>query len=193
MYNDRFLRDAPTSDQSLSDRSSAAVDNVITRLREDHGAFPIVHDSWDVRADEYRRLRERFRAGSVGGAGAWITNDTGAVLLIREQGSEAWSEPAGKHEPGETLEATARREVREETGAVCRLADVLSIQRIRIVHRPYPPLDRVIVTFAADYIGGELRPADGEIDDVQWWRTRPPELEYELLERLPIPASEAGN
>lgn len=114
-------------------------------------------------------------------------------IIDSEQGSEAWLEPTSKHEPRETLEATARCEVREETGVVCRLTDVLVVQRTRVVHRPHPPLDRVIVTFAADYIGDEPRPATGEIDDVQWWRTRPPELEYDLLDRLPISASEAGN
>jgi hypothetical protein len=49
-----------------------------------------------------------------------------------------------------------------------------------------PPIRRLIVTFGATYQRGSLEPADGEIAAVKWWTTRPPALQYDALDRLPI-------
>lgn len=49
------------------------------------------------------------------GAGGVVLDGAGRVLLVRYR-SGAWAFPKGHVEPGETLEQTAVREVREETG-----------------------------------------------------------------------------
>jgi diadenosine hexaphosphate hydrolase (ATP-forming) len=49
------------------------------------------------------------------GAGGVVVDGAGRVLLVRYR-SGAWAFPKGHVEPGETLEQTAVREVREETG-----------------------------------------------------------------------------
>ncbi|GBF05053.1 NUDIX hydrolase [Deinococcus aerius] len=49
------------------------------------------------------------------GAGGVVLDAAGRVLLVRYR-SGAWAFPKGHVEPGETLEQTAVREVREETG-----------------------------------------------------------------------------
>lgn len=179
---------ANAGDSALTAQSRATVDDAITKLRREYGSFPIVADTWAVEESEYRQVCDRFRDGSIGGAGAWVTNDAGAVLLVKDVDDDGWSEPAGKHEPEETLSETAVREVKEETGIDCRLTGVEIVQRIQITNTPKPPLDRLIVTFAADYVRGIPRPAPGETDDVRWWRTRPDSLSYDLLERLPFPS-----
>lgn len=53
--------------------------------------------------------------GPTPGAGGVVVDGAGRVLLVRYR-SGAWAFPKGHVEPGETLEQTAVREVREETG-----------------------------------------------------------------------------
>ncbi len=49
-------------------------------------------------------------------AGVLLFDDVGRVLLQRRTDDGLWSIPGGAMEPGESLEDTARREVREEVG-----------------------------------------------------------------------------
>lgn len=66
-------------------------------------------------ADEdaaYRRLCSEFR--EVDAAGGLVRNRRGDYLLIRRMG--LWDLPKGHREPGEDVDVTALREVREETG-----------------------------------------------------------------------------
>ena len=50
----------------------------------------------------------------VNAGGGLVTNTKGEFLLIRRSG--LWDLPKGHQEPGEQIDATALREVREETG-----------------------------------------------------------------------------
>jgi 8-oxo-dGTP pyrophosphatase MutT (NUDIX family) len=52
----------------------------------------------------------------VQAAGGLVSNEKGGVLLMFRRGK--WDLPKGKLDPGETLEACALREVREETGLI---------------------------------------------------------------------------
>ena len=48
---------------------------------------------------------------------AWIENDQGSLLLVRQvAGQKLWTLPGGKVRRNESLERALRREVREETG-----------------------------------------------------------------------------
>jgi 8-oxo-dGTP diphosphatase len=49
----------------------------------------------------------------------------GRVLLVHRARYDDWSLPKGKLEAGETWEAAALREVREETGVRCELGEFL--------------------------------------------------------------------
>lgn len=63
----------------------------------------------------------------IPGAAVVVWRD-GKVLLIRrrnEPGAGKWSLPSGIQELGETLAETARREVLEETGVACAVADAV--------------------------------------------------------------------
>ncbi|AHY46546.1 NUDIX domain [Rubrobacter radiotolerans] len=91
---------------------------------------------------------------------ALISNAEGEVLMVCNLRSSglSWSLPGGSREPGETLEQTVRREVREETGLVVEVGGVLAVgERLRNTHA-------LIVTFAATFAGGS--PALQEDEDV---------------------------
>lgn len=86
------------------------------------------------------------------------------VLLIRRgrpPGAGRWSLPGGKQELGETAEAAARRELREETGLGCGAltmvahADSITYDADGRIEYHYTILD-----FAGRYEGGEAIPGD---------------------------------
>ena len=48
---------------------------------------------------------------------AWVENDEGDVLLVRQTaGQKLWTLPGGKVKRNESLERALKREIREETG-----------------------------------------------------------------------------
>jgi 8-oxo-dGTP pyrophosphatase MutT (NUDIX family) len=59
---------------------------------------------------------------------AWIEDGFGGVLMVRQaRGRMNWALPGGKVKPEETLEASLRREVREETGYAVTSCELLDI------------------------------------------------------------------
>ena len=75
---------------------------------------------------------------------------------------EFYSVLAGFAEPGETLEETVAREVREETG--------IEVQDIRYFgSQPWPFPDSLMIGFTARYAGGEIRVDGEEILDARWF------------------------
>jgi len=84
--------------------------------------------------------------------GTIITDEHGRVVLVRraiEPGYGKWVFPGGFIDRGETVEAAARREAREECGLDVRLERLLNIYS-------YPGNAVIIITFAATVVGGCL-------------------------------------
>ena len=74
-----------------------------------------------------------------------LINEEGLILLVsRKDDHTSFSLPGGKLDEGETFEAAAIREVKEETGL-----DVFNLQLIFAMHRK----GRMGYTFLADYKG----------------------------------------
>jgi 8-oxo-dGTP diphosphatase len=173
-----------------TERSRRAVQRALADLEAAHDVRWVVRDRWSVDPSTYHRDVDRFRAGTVGGAGAWVTDDDGRVLLVRETAGGAWSEPSGKQEPGESLAETARREVREETGIEAALDGVALAQVV--TEAPdvgtWSPLVRLVVVFAASHEGGSPAAAADEVATARWFRERPEDLLYDALAELPVPA-----
>ena len=69
---------------------------------------------------------------TIRAAGGLVTRPAGGaveVLVVHRPRYDDWSLPKGKAEPGEADEDTARREVEEETGYRCTLAERLPTVR----------------------------------------------------------------
>ena len=60
-------------------------------------------------------------------AGGCILNEAGGILLQRRGGSNMWGFPGGAIELGETPEAAAIREVKEETGLDVEVGELIGI------------------------------------------------------------------
>jgi NAD+ diphosphatase len=97
-----------------------------------------------------------------------------AVIVLVERGEQVllarahrfaenmYSVIAGFVEPGETLEETVQREVKEETG--------LEVKDIRYFgSQPWPFPDSLMIGFTAQYAGGEIIVEEGEIAHAAWF------------------------
>ncbi|CAA9477760.1 MAG: NADH pyrophosphatase, decaps 5'-NAD modified RNA [uncultured Rubrobacteraceae bacterium] len=87
------------------------------------------------------------------------------ILLARSPGFPKGlrSVLAGFVEPGESIEETVHREVREEVGIEVENLGYFGSQ-------PWPFPNSLMIGFTADYAGGELAPQPGEIEDAAWYR-----------------------
>jgi 8-oxo-dGTP diphosphatase len=96
-----------------------------------------------------------------------LTDEQGRLLLVHEDyGLRRWGLPGGRHEPGESIEETAIREAKEETNLDVELGELIG--EYLIVSAAGAQLLDVSV-FAATILGGDLRPQEGEIDDIGWF------------------------
>jgi 8-oxo-dGTP diphosphatase len=66
------------------------------------------------------------RIEAAGGVVMRRGEDETEVAVVHRPRYDDWSFPKGKLDPGETFEEAALREVREETGLVCRLGPELA-------------------------------------------------------------------
>lgn len=103
-----------------------------------------------------------------------IMDESGERVLIQQRPEEGllgglWEFPGGKQEPGETLEATVQREIREELGL-----DVAVAEKICVVKHAYTHFRITLHAFYCRYRGGE--PQCGAAQ--QWRWVSPQELTH---------------
>lgn len=92
------------------------------------------------------------------------------VLLVQRDKAPSkglWAPVGGRVEWGETLEAAALREVREETGVTCEIAGFTQLREMIRVDGDVPGHHVVLAVFAARWISGEAIAGD-DADAVAW-------------------------
>ncbi|WP_331235873.1 NUDIX hydrolase [Natronorarus salvus] len=170
----------------IADASRRRVRAELDRLEGEYGSFTVREKEIERDADAYGWIEARHEGATLGGAGAWVRNGTGEALLVQHGPGGPWSEPGGKHEAWESLEGTALRETREETGVEVDLRGMVSATVTIHRHGDEPPISRLVAVFDARYRSGTPRPEPGEIHAVRWWDRHPDELRYPEIERYPI-------
>ena len=75
----------------------------------------------------------------------------------------------GKRERGEAVEQTALREIREETGIIGRIDQLIDIIAYTYPHPTCGPVDKEVHYYLVESKGGELRPQVEEIRSVAWY------------------------
>jgi 8-oxo-dGTP pyrophosphatase MutT (NUDIX family) len=110
------------------------------------------------------------RATSAGGIVVRFT-DRGPELLLgrrnRPREGAAWTLPKGTPNLGETLEETALREVREETGYEVRIVEPVGAIEYYFA-RAGTRVHKTVHHFLMEAIGGDLSGHDDEFDEVRW-------------------------
>lgn len=105
------------------------------------------------------------------GATVLVTREDGRILILKHVGETDWRFPAGFADLGETLAATAVREMREETGLHIQPDRIVAIYSAQEMHNVYPNGDQVKnvgVLFHARYTGGTIQLDAGEIEQMAW-------------------------
>jgi 8-oxo-dGTP diphosphatase len=96
-------------------------------------------------------------------AGGVVVADDGQVLLVHRPRYDDWTLPKGKLDRGETFEAAALREVREETGLRCTLGREVATTE----YRDSKDRPKVVRYWLMEVEGGGFR-ANDEVDEVRW-------------------------
>jgi 8-oxo-dGTP pyrophosphatase MutT (NUDIX family)/transcriptional regulator with XRE-family HTH domain len=94
---------------------------------------------------------------------AIVTSDLGVLVGHRNDGKPPWTFIAGEQEPGERIEDTAIREVKEETGLRVQVGDVIG-------QRVHPKTQRTMIYVAArpTHGTGVIVGDEEELAEVKW-------------------------
>lgn len=172
-----------------------AVQLRLDRLNEDYRIGYTESETVTVDPDGFEEEIQMARDGYIGSSYVWVVRrpeqasplsesmpddaqrEVERVLLILGRGGHAWGIPGGGREDGETFEAGALREVREETGIECTIEDCFGT---RYERRTSPAHEEVLhnlrVVFEGTYAGGTITVQPSELNGAAWRARQPRRL-----------------
>jgi 8-oxo-dGTP pyrophosphatase MutT (NUDIX family) len=107
------------------------------------------------------------RATSAGGVVHRSQQGRTEIALVRRHAPPLWALPKGTPDAGETLEETALRETREETGLRVEIEEPIGSVSYFFV-RASTRFHKTVHFFLMRPIGGRLEDHDHEFDEVRW-------------------------
>lgn len=108
------------------------------------------------------------RATSAGGVVHRSLDGRTQIVLVHRRHPRLWALPKGTPDAGETVEETALRETREETGLAVELEERLpSISYVFV--RGRTRFHKTVHFFLMRPVGGDLSQHDHEFDEVRWF------------------------
>lgn len=147
-----------------------------------------------TRARRASRVRDAIAAGGVV---LRLAGDELEVIVAGRESDRTWVFPKGTPDPGETVEETAIREVREESGL-----DVEIVRPIGSIDYwfavPGERVHKIVHFFLMRPSGGDVSRHDHEYDEVRWVSVKDARrmLSYdtyrEMLDRAIAAAGEAA-
>jgi 8-oxo-dGTP pyrophosphatase MutT (NUDIX family) len=124
-----------------------------------------------ARIDYYDDPQAPVANSVVPSANVVVVNDEGALLVIHRTDNDNWAFPGGAMDLGESLVATAVREVKEETGIDCEVTGLVGIytdpKHVILYTSDGEARQEFSVLFTARPVGGEPTPSS-ESREVVW-------------------------
>lgn len=119
-------------------------------------------------------MKREFSAGGI------VFKDE-KVLVTQHSQNKHWSFPKGLLDhPGQTMEQSALREVREEGGVAAEIIGKVGSSKYIYTHEG-EKIFKVVTFFLMKYVSGDISDHDFEVSDLGWFT---PE---EALEKLTFP------
>lgn len=123
-----------------------------------------------ARTDYYNDPNAPEPNSVVPSASAIVTDEQGRVLLVKRRDNTLWALPGGGHDIGESIEQTAIREVKEETGLdveVTGLVGIYTNPNHIVAFTDGEVRQQFSLCFTTELRGGELA-IDRESTDIAW-------------------------
>ena len=131
--------------------------------------------AWVVRTDpDHSRSPCRTSTSRTRGC-CWRWAVDPRVLLAMGRGADGWGPAGGGREDGESYEAAAEREVREETGVECEVVTCRRVRRatFRSEGAETARAHTLWVYFVARETGGSIDVQETELDGAAWFHDPP--------------------